>query len=359
MVPFYYHLSNIYNLNLKFSRLIFNCLSQNIIDLTNSMKNILSFPIYNFKLIFEANEEMRLPLFKGSMFRGAFGWTFRKLVCITKAPDCNGCLIQNQCSYFKVFETELPAEDLFFLKGVKKSPHPFIIHPAGDEVKTKFNKGDSLNLGFTIISDYVKLLPYFVYTFMELGKTGIGVDRAKLTLKHLLFKNELGEFVPILTSDGKLTFPEKPSISVNHSIDRQMGIPNSIKLTFKTPVRLQAKGYIIDYVSKINPEIFIRAFYRRYYAIFSLFGGLSKDLIEIPEEIIDSITIKENDLRYVDIERYSSRQKTKMKFGGLIGSLVLSGDLKEVYPIIKEVQKFNLGKNTAFGYGEFIVEELL
>jgi hypothetical protein len=81
---------------------------------------------FNFKLM--ALEDMKLPIYKGPVFRGAFGITFRKAVCVTKGKNCFNRIISSQCSYFNIFETEVEQHDIPFLKGVKKTPHPFVMN---------------------------------------------------------------------------------------------------------------------------------------------------------------------------------------------------------------------------------------
>lgn len=314
-------------------------------------------PIYKIKFLFVADEEMNLPRFKGSMFRGAFGSTFRKVVCVTKLKECNDCFMQQQCSYFSVFETELPKNDIPFLDGVKKMPHPFIIHPSEDLEKTYFVKGETVTVGFSIFSDYIKLLPYFVYTFMEMGKKGIGYKRAKLTLNKVLFLLEDGTETELLSPTGKLTAPETPTYNPSHNYS-EIESPNKIKLIFKTPLRIQDGGVVLFHPEKLTPKILTRGFFRRYFAVLSLYGKTDKNDSMRREITEDEIIISDNNLQFLYMERYSSRQKTTMGFGGFIGDITLSGNLSKIYPIIKAVEKFNLGKNTAFGYGEFATETL-
>ncbi|MBI5558670.1 MAG: CRISPR system precrRNA processing endoribonuclease RAMP protein Cas6 [Deltaproteobacteria bacterium] len=65
----------------------------------------------------------------------------------------------------------------------------------------------------------------------------------------------------------------------------------------------------------------------------------------------EQITARESDCRWVDIERYSNRQKTNMLIGGLQGKLVYEGELAEFLPLLRYCEVTHLGKQTAFGLG--------
>ena len=52
-----------------------------------------------------ARQQLRLPPYKGSTFRGAFGIAFKRAVCIVQHGDCARCLVRAQCVYPYIFDT--------------------------------------------------------------------------------------------------------------------------------------------------------------------------------------------------------------------------------------------------------------
>lgn len=59
-------------------------------------------------------------------------------------------------------------------------------------------------------------------------------------------------------------------------------------------------------------------------------------------------------LEWQDWARYSSRQKTRMQVGGLMGSITLSGgDLASWWPLLWLCQWLHLGKFTSMGLGRY------
>ncbi len=71
---------------------------------------------------------------------------------------------------------------------------------------------------------------------------------------------------------------------------------------------------------------------------------------------IDQVEIEATALRWVEWTRYSSRQRTHMQLGGLLGQLRLSGPgVAPLWPLIALGQWLHLGKNTSFGLGRYRV----
>lgn len=311
--------------------------------------------IYFFKFLFrlEALEDMRLPDYKGSMFRGAFGWSFRDPVCITKLPVCDNCILQTQCSYFQVFETEMPGHNIPFLKGVKKVPHPFVIHPQMDN-KSYFKKGEIINVGLTIFGGMIQYFPFFVYTFIQMGSRGLGHNRNKYKLKSISNLDSNGiESIVYNDEDHKLLL--NFSKIDNAALLKKRTQRKKITIFFNTPFRLQELGKIITNPNLVTPALLIRSIERRIITISSFFCGA--DSSSLFTEIIDGdLNIANNELRFHNWKRYSSRQDKSMDLGGFIGKITLQGNIKRFYPLLLIGEKINIGKNTLFGLGEYTIE---
>ncbi len=86
--------------------------------------------------------------------------------------ECRDCLLKGKCVYSYVFETPPPA-DTAVMRKYEAAPHPFVIEPP-NEKKGVYGPDEELVFGLTLIGRAVDYLPYFVYTFDELGKAGLG-----------------------------------------------------------------------------------------------------------------------------------------------------------------------------------------
>jgi len=60
-------------------------------------------------------------------------------------------------------------------------PHPFVIEPPLTE-QTEFQAGDEFEIGLALLGKSVSFLPYFVYTFDQMGWLGLGKGQGKFEL---------------------------------------------------------------------------------------------------------------------------------------------------------------------------------
>ncbi len=310
-----------------------------------------SLRIYKYRLVLRMTTNARLPEYKGSMLRGAFGWAFRKAVCVTRQPVCTCCILQGVCSYFKVFETEVPpGTTIPFIAGVKKIPHPYVLAPPENNSR-EFNPGDELNAGLTLFGDTVNLLPFFVYSFQQMGDAGIGYRRDKFSLAGVYATDKNGSEISIYdTATNKLSVHEQPI-----TLPPEGGTaPEIVTIRFITPYRAQEASKIILDPAQVTPQLLLNAAARRFFVLSALFGTRSNFVYTDPDT--KDITITENKLYYKNWLRYSNRQKTKMDLGGFMGHITLAGNLAPVWQLLLSGELIHIGKNPVFGLGKYILE---
>jgi CRISPR-associated endoribonuclease Cas6 len=339
-----------------------------------------------------ALEPLILPTYKGSTFRGGFGYAFKRVVCAIRDKECPDCILKEKCVYSYVFETP-PPSDTKIMRKYKAAPHPFVIEPP-PEKRRGFKPGDEINFGLTLIGRAIDYLPYFIYTFDELGRIGIGKGKAKYELRNVtcdgkkiydsetktlksfnssslllpipsFTKGGLGritdEISPLTRGDQEGSL-NNPSSETFHSYTPTLekggkgGFANrQLTLSFLTPTRILYDSHL---TLDLEFHILIRNLLRRlsllYY--FHCNGDSSdwdfKEIIERAKEV----TIKEKKLRWYDWERYSTRQDTRMKMGGFVGSISFEGDVELFIQPIKAGEVLHVGKGTAFGLGKYRIE---
>lgn len=67
-----------------------------------------NFSLAKFQLTISPIDKITLPIYKGSTFRGGFGYAFKRIVCISSHKDCSECLLKEKCIYSYVFGTPPP-----------------------------------------------------------------------------------------------------------------------------------------------------------------------------------------------------------------------------------------------------------
>lgn len=303
---------------------------------------------YNFTL--KAKEELQLPPYKGSTLRGGFGITFRSVCCVNKDIKlCKDCGLREKCTYAYVFETS-PYRDAVKLRNLAEIPRPFVIEPPV-ETKTIYRKDEMLNFGLMLIGRAIDYLPFFIFTFKELGDIGIGKKRAEFEL--LQVDNAYQETI-YQSQDGTLRNFDS-QIELDRSFNSLLPSTDSLSISFITPTRIKFKN---DLVVKPEFHIFIRALLHR---ISALAYFHCEEELDVDYNLLISraerIKIKKVNLRWLDWERYSSRQNTRMKMGGFVGEITYAGNLSEFLPLIFLGQYTHVGKNCTFGLGKYEVKE--
>ncbi|MDR4497171.1 MAG: CRISPR system precrRNA processing endoribonuclease RAMP protein Cas6 [Candidatus Scalindua sp.] len=313
------------------------------------------FTFAKFCFTIRAEEDISLPAYKGAVLRGGFGYTFKKIVCIQRSKrECSECLLNKSCVYSYVFETA-PPEDTKVLRLYRAVPHPFVIEPTlnGDRI---IKQGDSIRFNLILIGRAVDYLPYFIFTFTELGKQGLGKNRSKFTLEKVEAMGIDGEGEPIYTRDSEIlknNYPLLDASQLNH-MDRR-GNNNNIEVEFLTPLRVKYEGKITD---TIEFHVLFRNLIRRISSLYYFHCGreLECDFREMIEEA-KSIKTSSIRLHWFDWERYSTRQKQKMTLGGVLGNVQYEGNLEPFLQLLKLGEYIHVGKGTSFGLGKYRIRE--
>jgi len=304
------------------------------------------FQLAKFTFLLKAQELINLPVYKGSTFRGAFGHTFRKIVCVLKKDDCSQCLLKEKCIYSYVFETPVP-KNSEKMKKYPQSPHPFVIEPPLED-KRLYQKGDPICFNLTLIGKSIDYLPYFIYTFIELGKRGIGKGNGRYLLEEVRDLNG-----KVIFSSEDNTLKNGYSILQFDDITSQNN-SGKISLSFLTPTRIKFDERL---TLDLEFHVLIRNLLRRISLLSYFHCGeeLNLNFREVIEMAKEVQTLSKN-LRWHDWERYSNRQKTRMNMGGFMGEIAYEGDLDQFHLFLKLGEYIHLGKGSSFGLGKYEIK---
>jgi serine/threonine protein kinase len=90
-------------------------------------------------------------------------------------------------------------------------------------------------------------------------------------------------------------------------------------------------------------------------AYFHCGERLQLDFKQLTEDA-SRVKLVDFDTRWVDWERFSSRQQVKMKMGGIVGTAAYlapeEGYYSRFWPWLKLGELLHIGKNTVFGLGK-------
>ncbi|MFN4227485.1 MAG: CRISPR system precrRNA processing endoribonuclease RAMP protein Cas6 [Candidatus Ratteibacteria bacterium] len=298
--------------------------------------------VYKFQVITKFIESAVFPEYKGATLRGAFGLTFKDIVCLNKKlPNCEICLISSNCVYKILFEPNISKKN----KAID-IPCPFILEPPYD-TKTDYKKGDIFEFSCIIIGKAIDYFPYFVLVFKEIGQRGIGI------------KGKRGKFKLIkIKSSNRIIYDSQTDILKEFKKEIKLNTPklkyDTITLKFISPVRIKIKGKLI---TTLPFSLFIKTLLRRISLLSRYYCDQNK-IIENYEQLLkdaNSILTLNSNLKWYDWQRFSLRQKQFMKLGGFTGTITYKGDLKKFLPFIKIGEIIHIGKNTSFGLGKYVI----
>jgi len=293
----------------------------------------------------EAVEDAVLPSYLGSTLRGAMGHALRQLVCIVPRDDCKKCMHRWQCAFTYIMATSRQETDSAGNIRSVAVPHPYVIEPPQGQ-QTHYQKGSLLQYHLLLVGNSIPLLPLFIAAFIRVGKNGLGRNRHKFVLQQVEQEND-GENMLLWQGGDNLLQPPLP-IKLG---EQEAEETEQIALVLHTPTRLVDKGRLDD-----SPgfSVFMRAVFRRLDSLGQIHGqsGLELNFQEYINRA-NQVELVESDCSWFDWERYSSRQSTYMKLGGLVGRLTYGGDLSAFIPYLKMGQILHVGKNTSFGLGRY------
>lgn len=265
--------------------------------------------------------------------------------------------------YSAIIETPVP-EDHPHHRKYKNAPHPYIIIPPLTR-RQYFEPGDAMSFDVVLIGKANEYLPYFIYAFIEMGRLGIGKGKGKFDVTPVEALNPDGSGMEIFSGMDGILMP-----LLNNRIDYSPFVNSEVRsqesgerrqekdvitITFDTPTRIKVND-------RLSPEIpfnlLIKRLSERAFLLAHFHCG--EEIGDYEEYAKGSETVEtvSNKLRWQDWERYSSRQQTRMKFGGWVGEVTFKGSFQKYLPLLRIGEHIHVGKNTTFGLGKYRITGL-
>lgn len=299
----------------------------------------LSMQYLEVKFLCRLTTNASFSVYKGSMLRGSLGYNLRKGLCMARKQNCLDCILAQNCIFQRIFS---PTP----LNGINR-PAPFCLEPELDE-KREFASGELFSFNLKLFAYAVDYLPFYVQAFRMAGEKGMGRSQAS------------GRFVieDILSRGISIYDPE----NANLNIPLPQGLPNldeispcddngKLLLHLRTPLRHKSNNH---FTASLKFTDILHLILRRIKALRSIEGidwSLPQKRYALLRAYADEATITDNGLYWHDWTRYSSRQGSYMKFGGLLGRITYQGKLSVFRNFLLLASIAHLGKQTSFGLG--------
>ena len=264
----------------------------------------------------ETEGDVKVPFFTGSMLRGVLGYALKRVVCINPSYKCEGCFAADDCLFYHFYEAKNVFHSYRF--GITLQPK-------------------RLDFSFYLFEDAVESLPY-ILSAIKKSLEELGVGREKKTVK--IKKIRVGE---------QTVYDGKAFLSLKEIKPNTLEIDNfcqDVTLNFIMPIRIKENN----------------TFAREQFSLHTLIGNIHSRYRQLkglaPERLGYRVhgEIVKSTLKFVETQRYSSRQKSGMKMGGLKGEITIIGLDKQSYVYLKIGEIIGAGKQTVFGLGSYEIK---
>jgi len=303
-------------------------------------------PLARYRLTFRAADDLRLPAYTGSAWRGAFGHALKRLVCATREPTCPPCLLYRSCLYPYVFETP-PDPGVGKLTRYTAAPHPYVLVP--DEHGGAIARGATLTLDVTLFGHGNRHLPYVIHALSQAGQHGLGRGRGALDLARVA-QHDGADWHPIFApGEG---FSPLPAVAPTPP-----PLPERFTLRLLAPLRLTHEERLVSQ-DRFRFHLLFSSLLRRISLLtaFHTDDPLETDFAGLTQAA-RTVELAGARLRWHDWTRHSSRQDALIQMGGLVGEIELDGaGLEPFWPYLWLGQWTHAGKGAVMGLGRYRID---
>ncbi len=332
-------------------------------------KNLMlqAFSLAWFRFVLEPDNRLALhPRNPGNTLRGAFGTTFKRLVCPTPTDCRETCRLKDVCPYGQIFEHSPPpgADRLSLNQDI---PRPFVFRPPNGH-QTTAQPGNALSFDVILIGKALDYFPYFLVTFRELGDQGIGLGRGRYRIARVSLLNENGNAVAevysghdnvVRPSPLRITYKDCCRLAAERFTDNGRRLTENCQrftVRFLTPTLLKADGKIVE-----RPEFhhLIKRLRDRINALAHFYCNDSLDVdFKAFGERAEAVRTMSSHIRWEDRGRRSWKTGLTHDMGGFVGDATYEGELAEFLPLLILGQYTHVGKYAVWGHGQYEVDIL-
>jgi hypothetical protein len=212
------------------------------------------------------------------------------------------------------------------------------------------SEGDVFGFSLLLMGKAIDYFPYIAYSFLEIGKQGLGKDRIPYELDSI--KDEAGNV--IYNANGQnIHKPHRNSLNLGVEND-SAGICDA-NICLETPLRIRRDGKDAHHFSA---QDLLLAIIRRFEILAYFYGN--KEVVEYLKDLGRNCP----DLHYeaglqpLSVTRFSGRQQKKMRLNGLTGKLLIKAIPKAYLNLLEIGEVLHIGKSTSFGFGKISVEKI-
>jgi hypothetical protein len=308
----------------------------------------LLFCLEPLRFSFVAREPIHFPEGKSSnILRGAFGTIFRGIACLPHCQSAQSCEHRATCPYARLFEPSATTTATPGPSGLADHPRPFVFRAIHLDGQT-FAPGQTFHFDLNLFDTNPATISYFILTFAQLARHGLGAGRGKVELTSVATLNE-NEEATLIYENGLIR--NQPHLSpLTLDLSAASAPISRLRVKFVTPTELKSAHQLAS-----RPEFGILAtrVRDRISTLRELYGDgpLPIDFRTFGDRA-HSVTMTRCHVYNIDVQRRSSRTGQTHSIGGFIGEAEYQGDLTEFFPYLRAAKWTGVGRQTVWGKGQ-------
>jgi len=295
-------------------------------------------PVARFELTVRQLEPLQLPVYAGSMLRGAFGHALKAVACLRPGAACGSCPLRATCPYIEVFETPAPAGNPH-----AQSANPYVVEapPPGER---RLAGGEEWVFHLVLAGRALRFAGLVFRAWRRALGGGLGERRARARLLSVDLCHGVLRQRVLGASEERLAPFEAP-------------VPEPVpgaarRIDFLTPLRLQEQGRILP-PGEVDARRLLMTLARR---VQNLLDCHAVAPLRLPLPALATaaaaLTLRHG-LSPLRWSRFSSRQQQEMALPGLVGPVELEGDASAFDELLAVGELLHVGKNATFGLGHY------
>lgn len=225
-------------------------------------------------------------------------------------------------------------------------PPPYVLQPA-DAVSD--DPDGCIALGLTLFGPAQRRLPYALQALHRAGATGLTGRRVVLELIDVALEQYAG---------GAFRWePRNRGSDTTRASDAVPPVPSAIRIRLLSPLRIRQRGRLVP-PDGLDFRLFAANLLRRASLLSAYYGTAPMEAsFASLLEGASRVAVVRRRLSWRDLHRYSTRQNTAMKMGGLTGSFEIAHpELEALWPLLWLGQWTHVGKGTTMGLGRYVLE---
>jgi len=339
-------------------------------------------------LTFKAITNIKLPLYKGSLFRGFFKTSLKRLVCQNyDADNCLLCKFQNECLYFFITEHRNNQGENTVL--------PYVIS-CSDIIRTEFDIGENFSFSIKFIGKAISFIDQIILSFVQWNQLEIShfqtltADKEFIKVENYKDIKYFGkiklEMIDQITNNNLINIYQSNSVVSSPKSETFLFLLNydnnnlfKVNINFLSPLRIlkkiknksNKKTKLFISPDLFNHEFFFRSLLTRLIGLYTNYvndsdksnetndhSNINKADINIDKIVehyiidINKVKILSKSLIHEKIKRYSYSSKW-IHLDGIIGEVIFGNISERLLNLLIFGSLFHTGKFPTMGMGEY------